>query len=61
MKERFLDFTLAKDVIAETDRKFKRHIVQPEATIITPARNEQVIWQTRSTAAHKPGVRDGRK
>lgn len=61
MKERFLDFDLTRDIIGETDRPLTRHIAQPEAVIIQPARNEQVIWQTRSTPAHKPGVRDGRK
>lgn len=61
MRERFLDYQLTRDVVSETDRGLKRYVAQPEAVIIQPARNEQVIWQARSTPAHKPGVRDGRR
>lgn len=54
-------YNLFKDTNFQTDKKFKRDIVQPPAVIIQPARNEQVIWQVRHTPAHKPGVRDGRR
>ena len=52
---------LTKDILGNTDRDLKRHVVQPPAVVIRTARNEQVIWQTRDTPAHKPGVRDGRR
>jgi len=36
MRERNLDFSLSNDVINQTDRDLKRHIIQPPAVIIKP-------------------------
>lgn len=59
---------MARDILFETDRELKAHIpVQPvriirERVFFNEAQgNEQVIFQTRATPAHKPGVKDGKR
>lgn len=76
MKERFLDFTLANDIMSRTDRDLTKNMpVMPVKRFKMESQpeqdrgffsneafnNESLIYQSKATPSYKRGVDDGKK